>query len=177
VGLERDPLGLVNTIKELLRRKSNGSGLESREYGRRNPSRWPGGTLYPQKLALTSTSGCRSVGIVRSRTQATEFMCSLFCAQHICVFLWSLRAVVVSLEISFRHKVALPYTRTCTRIRVIWSHFVIQPKYCFYFLFFSAAVGNLDGIQPCVEIDRISVNDRNMYHSIVRIGHLTAVPF
>jgi hypothetical protein len=30
--------------------------------------------LYPQKLALTSpTNGCRSVGIVRSRTQATEF--------------------------------------------------------------------------------------------------------
>jgi hypothetical protein len=33
------------------------------------------GTLYPQKLALTSsTSGGRSVGIVRSRTQATEFV-------------------------------------------------------------------------------------------------------
>jgi hypothetical protein len=33
-----------------------------------------GDTLYPQKLALTSlTSGGRSVGIVRSRTQATEF--------------------------------------------------------------------------------------------------------
>jgi hypothetical protein len=30
--------------------------------------------LYPQKLALTSpTGGGRSVGIVRSRTQATEF--------------------------------------------------------------------------------------------------------
>jgi hypothetical protein len=50
------------------------SGLESQEYGRRDPSRWPHGTLYPQKLALTSwTSGGRSVGIVRSRTQATEF--------------------------------------------------------------------------------------------------------
>ena len=32
--------------------------------------------LYPQKLALTSpTSGGRSVGIVRSRTKATEFVC------------------------------------------------------------------------------------------------------
>jgi hypothetical protein len=31
-------------------------------------------TLYPQKLAPSSpTSGGRSVGIVRSRTQATEF--------------------------------------------------------------------------------------------------------
>jgi hypothetical protein len=35
--------------------------------------------LYPQRLALTSpTSGGRSVGIVRSRTQATEFSFSFF---------------------------------------------------------------------------------------------------
>jgi hypothetical protein len=61
------------------------SGLESREYGRRDPSRWPRGILYRQKLALTSpTSGGRSVGIVRLRTQATEF--SLFKAlTKICV--------------------------------------------------------------------------------------------
>jgi hypothetical protein len=39
-----------------------------------DPLRWPYGTLYPQKLALTSpTSGGRSVGIVHSRTQATGF--------------------------------------------------------------------------------------------------------
>jgi hypothetical protein len=38
------------------------------------PSGWPRGTLYPQKLAITSpTSGGRSVGIIRSRTQAMEF--------------------------------------------------------------------------------------------------------
>jgi hypothetical protein len=74
VGLERGPLSLVGTNEELLERKSNGSGLESREYSRRDPSRWPRGTLYPQNLALTSpTSGGRSVGVVRSRTQATEF--------------------------------------------------------------------------------------------------------
>jgi hypothetical protein len=47
--------------------------LETWEYGSRDPSRWPHGTLYPQKLALTSpTSGSRSVGIVLSRTQAME---------------------------------------------------------------------------------------------------------
>jgi hypothetical protein len=35
------------------------------------------GTLYPQKLAITSpTSGDRSVGIVRSRTQTMEFFLS-----------------------------------------------------------------------------------------------------
>jgi hypothetical protein len=74
VGLERGQLSLVNTIEELLERKSSGSGLENRDYGRRDSSRWPHGTLYLQKLALTSlTSGGRLVGIVRSRTQATEF--------------------------------------------------------------------------------------------------------
>jgi hypothetical protein len=37
--------------------------------------------LYPQKLALTlSTSGGRSVGIVRSLTQATEFSLVLHCS-------------------------------------------------------------------------------------------------
>jgi hypothetical protein len=41
-------------------------------------SRWPRGTLYPQKLAPTSLiSGGLSVGIVRSRTQATEFSFSV----------------------------------------------------------------------------------------------------
>jgi hypothetical protein len=59
VGLERDPLSLVSTTEELLGRNNSGSGLENRKYGRR---------------ALTSpTSGGRSVGIVRSRAQATEF--------------------------------------------------------------------------------------------------------
>jgi hypothetical protein len=74
VGLERGPLSLVTTTEELLERKSSGSGIERREYGCRDPSRWPRGNLYPQKLAVTSpTRGGHSVGIVRSRTQATEF--------------------------------------------------------------------------------------------------------
>jgi hypothetical protein len=71
VGLERGPLSHVSTTEELLERKSSDSGLEN---GRRDPSRWPRGILYPQKLPLTSPrSGRRSVGIVRSRTQAKEF--------------------------------------------------------------------------------------------------------
>jgi hypothetical protein len=74
VGLERGPLSLVSTIQKLLKRKSSGSGLEIRHYGRRYPSRWPRGILCPQKLALTSpTSGSSSVGIVLSGTQAAEF--------------------------------------------------------------------------------------------------------
>jgi hypothetical protein len=60
---------------DLLGRKSSGSGLETREHGRRDPSRWSRGTIYPLKLELTSTtSDGRSVSIVRSRTQATEFL-------------------------------------------------------------------------------------------------------
>jgi hypothetical protein len=75
VGLERGPLSLVSTTEELLGGNSIGSGIESREYGRRDPSRWPRGTIYPLKLALTSpTSGGSSVGIVRSWTQATKFL-------------------------------------------------------------------------------------------------------
>jgi hypothetical protein len=64
VCLERGPLSLVSTTEELLDRKSSGSSLERREYGRRDPSHWPRGTLYPQKLALTSPS---------SGGRATEF--------------------------------------------------------------------------------------------------------
>jgi hypothetical protein len=75
VSLEQGPLSLVSTIEELLGRKSSGSGLEIRECGYRDHSRGLGDTLYPQKLALTSpTSDGRSVRIVRSRTQATEFL-------------------------------------------------------------------------------------------------------
>jgi hypothetical protein len=38
VGLERGPLSLVSTPVELLEIKCSGSGLENREYGRRDPS-------------------------------------------------------------------------------------------------------------------------------------------
>jgi hypothetical protein len=37
--LERGPPSLVSTTEELLGRDSSGSDLESREYGRRDPSR------------------------------------------------------------------------------------------------------------------------------------------
>jgi hypothetical protein len=68
VGLERSPLSLVSTTEELLERKSRSSGLENRDYSRRNPSRSQRGTLFPQTLLLTSP-----VGVARSRSQAREF--------------------------------------------------------------------------------------------------------
>jgi hypothetical protein len=68
VGLEWGALSLVSTIE----RKSSGSGLENRDYSRRAHYAT---SHYPQKLALTSpTSGGHSVDMVRSRTQATEFV-------------------------------------------------------------------------------------------------------
>jgi hypothetical protein len=82
VGLERGPLSPMSTTEELLGRKSSGSGLENREYGREDLLRWSADTLYPQNLALTSpTSGDRSVGIVCSRTKAIEF--SYYTQKHI----------------------------------------------------------------------------------------------
>jgi hypothetical protein len=81
-GLVVRVLGYISggpgSIPGTTRKESSGSGtgscLESREHGRMDPSRRPHGNLYPQKLAITSpTSGGRSVGVVRSRTQTTEF--------------------------------------------------------------------------------------------------------
>jgi hypothetical protein len=45
VGLEQDPLSLVSTIEQLLRRNGSGSGLESQEYDHTDPLHWPRGTF------------------------------------------------------------------------------------------------------------------------------------
>jgi hypothetical protein len=60
----------MSTTEELLGRKRSGSGLENRDYGPRDPSR------YSQESASTSpTSVGRSVGKVLLLTQATELVC------------------------------------------------------------------------------------------------------
>jgi hypothetical protein len=52
---------------------------ENHECGIRDPSRWQRNTLCPQELALTSlTGGGRSVGIVCSRTEATELFFTIY---------------------------------------------------------------------------------------------------
>jgi hypothetical protein len=63
----------VRTTEELLEGKVAAPVQETKINDRGNPLRWPRDILYPQKLALTSTSGGCSVSIVRSRTKATEF--------------------------------------------------------------------------------------------------------
>jgi hypothetical protein len=74
MDLERGPLSLKSTSGELLGRKSSGSILENWEYSHRYLLRWPRDTIYPQKMTLILlTSRGRSVDIVHSRTQATEF--------------------------------------------------------------------------------------------------------
>jgi hypothetical protein len=77
VGLERGPLSLVIT-EELLERTVAAPVYKPEINGRGDPLRWPRDTLHPRKLALTSpTSGSHSVGIVRLRTETTEFV--FFC--------------------------------------------------------------------------------------------------
>jgi hypothetical protein len=79
MGLERGPLSLVSTTEELLDRKvaapvqkteNTAVGIHHADHVA--PS-------LRKKLAITSpTSGGCSVGIVRLRTQATEFSFSLY---------------------------------------------------------------------------------------------------
>jgi hypothetical protein len=74
LGLERGPLSLVSTTEELLDRK-----VEAPVHKTENTAVGIRHALCPQTLALTSlTNGDRSVGIVRSQTQATEFSFSFF---------------------------------------------------------------------------------------------------
>jgi hypothetical protein len=73
VGLERAPLSLVSTIEELLERKGSGFCLESQEYGHGDLPQWPRGTPLSAKVSINfPTSDGLSVGIVGSRTKATE---------------------------------------------------------------------------------------------------------
>jgi hypothetical protein len=50
VGLQRGPLSLLSTTEELFGRISSGSGLESREYGRKDSWRWPRDTPLSAKV-------------------------------------------------------------------------------------------------------------------------------
>jgi hypothetical protein len=86
-----------------------------------NYLRWSHGTLYPQKLAHTSpTSGGRSVGIVRSRTQTMEFFFSSCEIEAVIRFLHSgLTNAEIHLELCAvycQHVISQRTGRQCCRI-------------------------------------------------------------
>jgi hypothetical protein len=100
-----------------------GSRSRNWEYGRRDPSRWPRGTFYPQKLALTSPAcGGRSVDIVRSLTQAMED--TLYSTELICLLvqwqprfgrpLWEFFEELNDIDLESEYKV---HWRTCATDR------------------------------------------------------------
>jgi hypothetical protein len=75
VGLERGPLSLVSTTEELLGRKISDYGIEAENTAvgiRRADHATP--SIRKTLAPTSSTNGGRSVGIVRSRTMATEFV-------------------------------------------------------------------------------------------------------
>jgi hypothetical protein len=93
--LERDTLSPVSTNEELLERNISGWGLETREYGHEDPLRWLRDTICPQKLPLiSSTSGGRLVGMIHSRTKATELW-------NIYFSMWRLTATIFNFEVEF----------------------------------------------------------------------------
>jgi hypothetical protein len=62
VGLERGSLSLMSKTEELLERKSSGSGIEGRKYGRGDPSGWPSETLYLQRFETNFANKRRFLG-------------------------------------------------------------------------------------------------------------------
>jgi hypothetical protein len=108
--LERGPLSLVRITEELLEWKSSGFGQENRINDRGDPLRRPRDTAYLQKLALTSTtSGGRSVGIVRLRTKGHGvYLYFELCEPHLSLIYSDNRRSAVSYMWCRRLNIMLP---------------------------------------------------------------------
>jgi hypothetical protein len=128
VGLQQGPFSLVSRIEALLETKCSGSSLESRKYSHRDLSRWPPGTLYPRKLALTSPrNGSHSVNIVHSRTQATEFLFVVLWISVWCYFCYFMCTISIC-----SHTVALVQcTALCYYFLARFKPSTSQMNHCF----------------------------------------------
>ena len=115
--------------------------------------------LYPQKLALTSpTGGGRSVGMVRSRTKATEFSFSLVSYKVTLCIWWYAYSCLCNRSTNPMHQPFLGYcditliilnkfAQLVTLLTCIWEvsglHLVWDTNYCYWYfsLFPSACLG------------------------------------
>jgi hypothetical protein len=87
VGLEWGSLSPVSTTEELRGRNGGGCSLESREYGCRDSSRWPRGTLYPQNVG----TNLADKGRYSSLEESNGDVCMFSFVDHTClVICWEI---------------------------------------------------------------------------------------
>jgi hypothetical protein len=131
-----------------------------------------GTLLYPQKLALTSaTSGGRSVGIVRSRTKATELV-SYFSWKH-----FISTNSVISLNLSSFSLTGVSLSRHRQRLVVVVYLFFCLPFLLMFLFLFGSYWADLPKAWRCrrtVKLGRAAPGRRNnclWYENPVRHCH------